>query len=86
MTTGASSVPLGVVTLPEDDRRVVAEVDELSRLAVAPIQETGADADVRLNGRVTAGRQEPDAGGHRDDPQLQILLDLAPVFVCRETA
>ena len=61
--------------------RVVGEVHELTRFAVAPVQEPCADADVGLHGRVTTGGNEANAGSDRDDAQFQILFDLPQVVV-----
>src|SRR5688572_4876275 len=59
----------------------VVEIDELAGFAVAPVDDPGANPDVGLHCRVTAGGNEADAGGDGDETQLELLLDLAAVVV-----
>src|SRR5262245_46770844 len=76
---GADVVAVGDVRLTEDT--VVAEIDELSRFAVPPIEQAQADAEVRLHARSSAERQDADGRRQRDDAKTQILIDVGAVIV-----
>jgi hypothetical protein len=62
------------------EQRVVERIDELTRLAVAPVQNREAAAEVRLQAVDRAAeRKDPHRRGDGHDAQPQILLDLAAV-------
>src|SRR5918993_5980795 len=58
----------------------VFEVNEIAGLAVAPVDDRDAGADVRLNRTSSPEGQETDRSGHRDLAQLEFLCDLEPVI------
>src|SRR5262249_32745425 len=60
---------------------IVVRIDPVACLTVPPIVNGDAAADVRLDGRTVAKRQEPEGCGERDDSQLQLLSDFCPVAI-----
>src|SRR5918993_4564622 len=71
------AVALRDVAVAEDQ---IIDVDELAGLAVAPVEESDAAANVWLNA-AAAERQESNSGGQWHDAQLELLLDLSTVRV-----
>src|SRR6185503_18032481 len=64
-----------------DEPVVVGDVvleDELTHLAVLPVEGTDTDADIRLDAAAADG-QEADGRGERHDSQLEILFELGAV-------
>jgi hypothetical protein len=77
---GAGRVAVGDELILED-LEVVAEVDELAELAVAPVDDAEAGTEVRLQRIALAERQHADRERQRHEPQSQVLLDLGSVRV-----
>src|SRR4029077_1112656 len=60
---------------------VIVGIHELPVLAVPPPEDAHASADIRLDGRVVAKRQETERRRHRHDAKLEIRHHLTAVDV-----
>ena len=67
------------IAFAEDGPAGQGEIDEVAGLAVAPVVDANAAADIRLNGALAAERQHANRARDRHDCGASALLDLAVV-------